>query len=1384
MAHALGIDVGSAGVKAALLAPDGRILGLWHEPVTASPAAALRIVLTGVREMAGEKPLAVGVTGHGADIVTGAVHRESEVVALAMAAPVLFCGARTVIEVGGQSARFVVVDPATGDLVDHGLNQQCAAGSGSFFEEQAARLGLSVEGLSAVAASATRGATVAGRCSVFAKSDMIHLQQKGTPVDEIAYGLCLAMARNFVATVVRGRETPGPVAIAGGAARNPGLVRAFAQVLELDPGSVITPRCPGAEGAVGVARSALAREDLGTTTAGQVKGAIAAVDATGRTTTLGPLEVADDEAGALAPVPGTGTVEAWLGVDVGSVSTNLVLLDEDGRIVEGIYLRTRGRPVEAVGEGLDLIAGRFGDRLRVLGVGVTGSGRHLASHLLGADLVRNEITCQLRGAIEAAPDVDTILEIGGQDSKYIHVRDGHIDDFVMNKICAAGTGSFLEEQAEHLGVAIVDEFARVAAGSAAPAELGCQCTVFMHSQVVAAQRRGTPAADVCAGLAFSVAQNYLDRVVAGRPVGRSVVFSGGVARNPAVVAAFRRILGVPVHVHPHAGVSGAMGAAHLVREARPARTAFRGLEACRDHEVRSFECGSCANRCQVNRIVIDGHKVHFGDACERYSSRVATRPEVPVLDLVARWHEIERPYLAPPAKPRGVIGIPRASALVDMLPFWSTFFGSLGYEVVASEPSSQTTLQKGLRRLPAETCLPIKLAFGHVKELADAGIARIFLPSILNRSGDDPQLSHSCPYVQTVPYMMRAAMNASFITPEVNLSAGVDGFVKGMLPYLADLGVSDVDVEDAYRDAVAVREEIEAKLIEAGREALEGARRALVVIGKPYNVLDPYLNTNLVQHLRRLGELAIPMWCLPFERTALDPSSATLPWQLNRDIVRAVRYCARDERLYPVVVSSFGCGPDAFTQMHTGPLLARMPSLSLEFDEHRAEAGLVTRLEAFIDEIDARPRGRVELSDAGSDGASVQVPETPVRRRSFVIPRFADHAYAFAGALRAAGHDARILPQPSARILKLGEQHTSGKECHPFSVLTGDLVDLAGAPRDREEVFLYPGTVIPCLLYQYGEGHRMLLERMGVTGIEVLTPGLGELREILGLDIGARMWRALVAIDLMIKMVCETRPYEKNRGQTDEVHRTNLRDIETAIASDQMSAGLTMIMSRMREIPVDRSKQRPLVGVAGDVFTRANPVGNQDLFAWLEDQGMEVWPAPFLVDITDFGLRRAFERGSLSEAALAGALMLRKDVESWRVRRMFRGVIKRVDEPGYQEVLDMAAPYLGEEQNEVLLLNVAKIVDFARGGADGILNAACFNCMLGTVSSAITGHIRERNGNIPIANLNYTHVEGGQRPVLEAFVHQVRSFAGRRPRPEVRSLRLGSAILSRLWPGE
>ncbi len=631
----LGIDIGSSATKAVLLDESLRPLASREAPNRGNPAEAFRAVVSGILEGRGRSRFCVGITGAGREIVQAPpeVFLTNEVVALTLAAAHGHPGVRSIIEIGAQTSRWVLLGRTAGpsaepEILDFALNDACAAGSGAFLEQQAARLKLPIEDFAALAAAAGRGATIAGRCSVFAKTDMIHLQQKGTPLEEIAYGLCLALARNFVATVLKGREALPPVLLAGGGARNGGLVNAFREVLGLAGTRLQLADAPHLFAALGVAIGAAgARRPL------DVPGAEVFFRFSERPRSrrqvppaaLGPLEIRP--AGEPVPAPGEH-VRGHLGVDIGSVSTNLVLVDEAGQVRAGVYLPTKGRPIEVLKEGYRLLEEICPAGFELLGIGTTGSGRHLAGTLLEADVVHNEITCQLRSAVRYFPDVDTIFEIGGQDSKFIAARDGKIADFAMNKICAAGTGSFLEEQAEILGVRIEDDFSRLAASSAEPADLGSRCTVFMESELADALGRGVPVADISAGLAYSIARNYLEKVVAGRPIGRVIVFQGGVASNPAVVRAFALETGRDIHVHPHNRISGAIGAALMAAERigaagkRSPDAAAVARKLARDYKVTGFTCGQCSNRCQVNRIAFADEVVYL----RRHVRKVHGRP--------------------------------------------------------------------------------------------------------------------------------------------------------------------------------------------------------------------------------------------------------------------------------------------------------------------------------------------------------------------------------------------------------------------------------------------------------------------------------------------------------------------------------------------------------------------------------------------------------------------------------------------------------------------------------------------------------------------------------------------------------------------------------------
>jgi len=1389
-----GLDLGAAQVHAVMLDGDGQVAWTAVAPAEGKPLSQAARLLDLLNDEMAPAPsrVRVGLTGTARyqlirHLPAAAAH--TEVVASARGAAALCPTARSVIEIGGQSSRWMALDGSgSGDPTDFALSDLCAAGAGSFLEQQAGRMQLGIEDLADLAANAKRGAKVAGRCAVFAKTDMIHLQQKGTATDEIAYGLCLSLARNFQARILRGRPLSEPVALVGGCAANAGLVRALQHVLELSGASLLVPELAAAAGAVGAALLA-----------GDSPIEVAAVHETvqdclrevGTARNLPPLPDLDCDRPLDEPSgEGVGPEGVILGVDVGSVSTDLVLLGPEGGVLDAIYLPTRSDPLAVLSQAMDQLAQRHGEDLLVLGVGVTGSGRHLAGRLLGADLVRNEITSQLRSSAAYHPEVDTVLEIGGQDAKYIHARDGHIVDFAMNRICAAGTGSFLEEQAERLGVAIVDEFSELALASAGPPDLGRRCTVFMESEMVHAMQQGASTSDVAAGLALSVVRNYLDRVVGGRPIGDQVLFQGGTASNRSVVAAFQQVLGRPVKVHPYNRISGAIGAALLVLDARadglvPEQSSFRGMGACQVDKHRTFVCSHCTNNCHVNRFVSAGDVFYFGDICERWMVAGTVKEAPPDDDdLIARRNRalVRHAGLseAEAVQRKDGIGVPRASLTWSHLPLWTALIRAMGKEPVLSGPSSSAVLDRGLRHLPGETCLPVKMCCGQLRQLSAAGLETLWLPSVvtLPPSQHTEDLTDVCPYIQHLPFMVEGTVEARILSPDVRLDRPPERVFADPVKAQEELGINRGALESALRQGAAAMDALHADLLNLGREVLEtDSDRIVVLVGKPYNLADRFLNLDLARHLRRLGLPLVTMDCLPLHNHELGPRWRSLPWALNRDQVRAAMFVMQDPRLFPIFVSSFGCGTDGFTAQHLEHLLQDRPRLTLEMDEHRAEAGLVTRLEAFADEVDAWLRDRHHRAKAKPPK------DTPVHRprahpKTWVV-YCSDHAHVFAGALRRKRTDVVLLPPPDDEVRELGEEVATGRECHPYAMLAGDAIRLARAGELQPgDSFFYPGTVLPCLLTQYREGILYALERAGVRGINLETPDFKTSLKIYGLPGVLRLNHGIALVNLLHRAVCERRPYVADRQKVEAVHQRTLVEIAEAVERGDMHDAVRRGLADLADLAADPSPRRPIVGVAGDVYTRINSFASGNLIGRLEDMGCEVWPAPFGTDVIDANaslrLRRFLEDREPWKALAPATLKAVRKVQDWLMTPLFEAALSTPPEPSLQEACDLAAPYVSGHASPLVLLNIAKMVQYARSGVSGLINASCFNCMMGSVSAALVDRLARDFDGLPMTNLVYGGSLGTSETArVEAFVHQVHRYHERHGPTTTRAQRPG-----------
>ena len=1382
----VGVDIGSVSVKVALLDHEGSLCAERSSRIKGDPLSALAVELTALaNDFPEERITAAGITGSGGKKIADAVGAVfiNEVLAQAAFACGFHPHARTIIEMGGEDAKLISLEPDAERglrIGDFSMNAACAAGTGSFLDQQAHRLHLSIEEFAGLALRSKQPPAVAGRCSVFAKSDMIHLQQIATPDHDIVAGLCFAMARNYKATVGKGRTFAPPVLFLGGVAANAGMGRALRSVLGLGEDELVVPAHHQTSGAIGAALMVMKGGDRTVRYRGLA--AIAALRTADREEAgpgLSPLAQPsrvmrnpEQNAGFASDV----VIDAYLGVDVGSVSTNVVLIDSKMNVLAKRYLPTAGRPIEAVKQGLAEVGAEVAGRVRIRGAATTGSGRYLTGDMIGADVVRNEITAQATAAAAIDSRVDTIFEIGGQDSKFISLSEGAVVDFEMNRACAAGTGSFLEEQAERLGIRIKREFEERALCATSPCGLGERCTVFMESDLVHYLNRGAGVDELSAGLAYSIAQNYLNKVVAGKRVGEHIFFQGGVAANRAVVSAFERIIGRPVTVPPHHEVTGAIGAAILaLRERGSAPSSFKGFDLSkRSYTVTTFACAECENRCDIRRVSFEGEQpLFYGSRCEKYDvKRSASQRERPV-DLFTERERILDHYCSSPEGDGPVLGIPRMLYVNDRLPFWLSFFSGLGFRAVLSSRTNRTIITKGLEAAAAETCFPAKAALGHVQDLIGKNVDILFLPSIIRfpaLPGGNGS-SQACPYAQSFPYMARAGFDLDGVrTIDLPVLAQDDRSLSESMQRIGkELGKSRRAVQQALARAREVQQRYETAIEERGREflaSLPRGQKALVLIGRTYNTCDPGMNLNLPAKIRDLGVPAVPLDFLPLHSADLS-DAPNMYWRSGQKILAAAKLIREHPDLYPVYLTNFGCGPDSFISHFFRKEMRGKPYLQLEIDEHSADAGAITRIEAFLDSLrHAGGRTAPKAFAIRSNGSGYA--------RKVLLPAMADHAHVIAAAFRASGVEAEVLPESDRETVAIGKKHSSGRECYPLALTTGDMIKALRKPGfdPRKTAFFMPSGKGPCRFGQYNHYQRQVLDGLGYGDVPIVAPMQNEgiYRELggnVGKDLVRLCWQGSLAVDILQKALHEQRPYEKQKGAADAVYERALANVARAIAAKQDPVPSLKTAYHELAEACGTERTRPVIGIVGEIYIRGNRFGNEDIIRRIEQLGGEAWLAPlsewilYLNATAKVSARMKRSWKDLLKASFAHHVMMR---DERRFLSGFNGSLRSLHEPRIEETLELAAPYIHRSFEGEAVLSVGKAIDFINRGVSGIVNVMPFSCMPGTIASAVLKRVREDFGGIPLLTIAYDGQQDTQTVTrLEAFMHQAKGFrlAGR-----------------------
>jgi predicted CoA-substrate-specific enzyme activase len=900
---------------------------------------------------------------------------------------------RTIISMGGQDTALFQIDHSSEVSRDGGnswnlssftTNGPCASGTGSFIDQQAQRLATSLyarevdisqEKIDAILGDfvelgerSKKPANVACRCTVFTKSDMIHLQNKGETLEDIIYGLHIGNARNYMSTIVSNRVVEEPILFTGGLSLNGLQVKAFRDYF---PHLIIPPHNTSL-GALGVAIQALSQKreiPVGLKRTETVSGPTEITAP--RTSRLTLKETIFPESNEVRTRPLKKGMKVYLGIDIGSTTTKYALMTSDREIVQKCYVPTQGKPIEVTQRLLRTVLDEMGDEIEIAGTATTGSGRNVVGDFLNADLIIDEITAHARGAVEIAADIDTIFEIGGQDSKYISIANRYPLDFDMNKVCAAGTGSFLHELAGKYGINIVGEFQDIALASTAPIKLAERCTVFMESDLVSYHQKGVLREDLIAGLCYAIVHNYLNRVVGKRKIGEKVMFLGGPSLNKGVVAAFEDVLGRAVLVPPHREVLGAYGAAISVQEKMQFEAAeessFRGLNSAINDRMSFKEkiCHAdphCHNECKLKIYDFDGRHSIWGGECGRYD--VVRTSGVRKRNFFQVRQDIWKSYLDGVCEELGsdavmerdgrpTVAMQRSLYGNQTAIFWAHFFDELGMRLILSPPTNGRISQAGIESVMAETCYPVKVSYGHVRELMGR-TAYLFLPSVINmQTPADKETGYYCPMSQSNSYMMRAAFpmeGNNILSPVVHFKYDPDTLALEIWGQIrTQLEKSREEVRKAVYNALEIEAQFKKELIKKGDETLQEVDKlepVLLVTGRPYNLYDERLNLRLGPNLAKLGLLALPMDFV--DSSAVDLSDfPSMYWGLGAQILRTAKLAATHDHYFGLHLTNFSCGADSFIEHFYKHIMRDDPYLILELDEHSAVAGVMTRLEAY-----------------------------------------------------------------------------------------------------------------------------------------------------------------------------------------------------------------------------------------------------------------------------------------------------------------------------------------------------------------------------------------------------------------------------------------------------
>jgi len=1249
--HSLGINIGSTSVKAVMV--KGNEL-LWHRtfPHEGSFQNALIKILQENELPLDLKTIITGTEGRNAFNVNNVI----ESLCIEEALKLIPEPVQAYISMGGEDLVLYAVDDKK-KIINSFSGNKCASGTGEFFTQQLGRMDMTLNDIEAIPED-SRVLKMSTRCSVFMKSDCTHKLNKGEATKaEIAVSLSGVMATKVADFLKRAKIKSGNVILAGGVTRNKFIVRFIRAHF---PGiNFIVPEQAAYFEAFGAALLAK--------TNGSILPPLETLVRQNRVeferfkslkTALDKVEYFPFTQGK--PVSGR---EYILGVDGGSTTTKACLIDiETNEIAASHYGRTHGDPVEATKKCLIELKKQIADAgvdistLKITLAATTGSSREILGVFLETGAVYNEIIAHAVGTTFYNPDIDTIFEIGGQDAKYARLMNKVPIDYAMNEACSAGTGSFLEESASgDLNIRDANDIGDIALGAEAPLKFGEHCSAFINSDIRKAVQQGASKEDITAGIVTSIVANYLNRVVGNRTIGSTIVLQGGVAKNKAVPLAFAMLLDKKILVPPAPELMGCFGVGILAKQKAADGLIVKGLfniDSILKTQIvyeREFKCQACDNLCPIRVLKVNDNKYMFGGRCNKYANtrKHAVIDEKNVLDYVAKRNNLLFSECAAPvsesvtenstetAKEKEnrtpIVGIPRAFSIHTLWPMYSWFFHNLGVRFFLSKNVSS----EGTSRIESAYCFPAEIAHGAVQDIIDHGYDYIFLPHFKNLPSYEKEVhANFCPITQSLPYYIQKAFPE--IKPERILSPVIDMKIndkktkEAFILTGAQLGFSERRSEKAFNAALEKQQEYFKKAQALGEEAIIESRKqkmpVIALFGRPYNAFTPEANMGIPKKFTSRGYSIVPFDILPWGGETIFPN---MYWYYGQQDMKGAHLIKKEDNIFITWISNFSCAPDSFMLHYLRWIMGTKPYLVLELDSHSADAGVDTRVEAFLDIIEGYrlkltkkniPRYDNGLRFINNGKEDIFIHDTKnnkniaVRGNKKVKMLLSNmgnlSTQLIAAAIQSENINAVPLPVPDVHVLQMARDHASGKECVPSLLVLGNALKYLSSENYRkDEIYLIfvPITTGPCRTGQYFVFYENLFKDMELENVIILILSADNSYGELGKNFTKNVWWSMIIADYMkdietVLRACAADPVAAI-AEYDRVWKTI-----TKAAGGGMKNIVPVIEQAGRalaKIPLKRKvKDCPKVLVVGEIYVRRDDFAVDEVIQLFSAKGI------------------------------------------------------------------------------------------------------------------------------------------------------------------------------------